>query len=301
MYEVYRRMPNDTDLTVFKQAKVPGMNFGFIGEPEHYHAPTDDPAHLSKRTLQHEGSYALSLARHFGNVDLSTLNATDAVYFDLLGRVLVWYPGAWAIPFAALAAVVFLAVTFLSVKRRATSLSKLLLGVLTSAAILVIVGVLFRYGLNSVSSLFRGPRSSFNQFASLRLWVVSVGLTLTICIASQMLLRRWLNPLSFALGALCWWLVLTIVTTIWVPGASYLFLWPLIFGFAALMKIVNPWFRFAWLAGTALPALMLASPLVYQFYVALGVSALFVPMLVLALEIGALSPQISEMFRPTTA
>jgi len=66
MYEVYRRMPNDTDFTIFKEARLPGLNFAFIGDPQHYHAPSDDVAHLDSRCLQHVGSYALSLARHFG-------------------------------------------------------------------------------------------------------------------------------------------------------------------------------------------------------------------------------------------
>src|SRR5262249_21979909 len=116
MYEVYRKMPNDTDLTIFKQARVPGLNFAFIGEPRHYHAPTDDPAHLNRSTLQHEGSYALSLARQFGNLDLAELKGGDAIYFDLLERALVWYPGAWAIPLAVLATILFLFVAFLAIK-----------------------------------------------------------------------------------------------------------------------------------------------------------------------------------------
>jgi hypothetical protein len=92
MNEVYRHMPNDTDFTTLKQAGVPGLNFGFIGEPQYYHQPTDAPGRLSLRSLQHQGSCALSLARHFGNLDLAILRGPDAVYFDFLGRVLIHYP-----------------------------------------------------------------------------------------------------------------------------------------------------------------------------------------------------------------
>ncbi|HVN76414.1 MAG TPA: M20/M25/M40 family metallo-hydrolase, partial [Thermoanaerobaculaceae bacterium] len=37
--EVYRRLPNDTDLTVFKGAGMAGLNFAFIGDVSRYHTP----------------------------------------------------------------------------------------------------------------------------------------------------------------------------------------------------------------------------------------------------------------------
>jgi hypothetical protein len=41
-YELYRRMPNDTDLSVFKAAGMPGMNLAFIDGVSRYHTPLDD-------------------------------------------------------------------------------------------------------------------------------------------------------------------------------------------------------------------------------------------------------------------
>jgi hypothetical protein len=146
MGEVYRRMPNDTDFTTLKQAGLPGLNFGFIGEPQHYHKSTDVPERLSLRTLQHEGSCTLSLARHFGNLDLAGLHGTDAVYFDFLGRVLIRYPDAWAIPLALLAAVLFIGVAWLKIRRAEASPWKLAGAWLAWGANLLLVGVLVGYG-----------------------------------------------------------------------------------------------------------------------------------------------------------
>jgi hypothetical protein len=56
-----------------------------------------------------------------------------------------------------------------------------------------------------------------------------------------------------------------------------------------------PWRRFAWLVVAALPAIILVSPLVNKFYVALGPQVIFVPMVVLALELGALSLQVEAV------
>jgi hypothetical protein len=45
MFGIYGRMPNDTDLTVLKRAGWSGLNLAFIGNPEHYHQPSDDHSH----------------------------------------------------------------------------------------------------------------------------------------------------------------------------------------------------------------------------------------------------------------
>ena len=46
---------------------------------------------------------------------------------------------------------------------------------------------------------------------------------------------------------------------------------------------------------TALPLLLLVTPLVDQFFVALGPGAILVPMIVLALEMSALSLQLETV------
>ncbi|HZU26808.1 MAG TPA: M20/M25/M40 family metallo-hydrolase [Bryobacteraceae bacterium] len=100
-YEVYRRMPNDTDLTVFKRGGLNGLNFAFIDHVEFYHTRFDDAAHLDLRSLQEDGRYALNLTRAFGNVDLSNVRSSyDAVYFTTLLTPLMVYPGTWAVPIA---------------------------------------------------------------------------------------------------------------------------------------------------------------------------------------------------------
>ena len=101
----YRRMPNNTDFTVFKWAGLAGLNFAFIDGVEHYHRASDTPANLDQRSLQHTGDYALALARHFGNCELPPPKSGDAVYFDLLGTVFVHYPKALVLPAALLLAV----------------------------------------------------------------------------------------------------------------------------------------------------------------------------------------------------
>ncbi|HEY2516161.1 MAG TPA: M20/M25/M40 family metallo-hydrolase, partial [Polyangiaceae bacterium] len=99
--EVYRRMPNSTDFTIALGARVPGLNFSNIDGYERYHQVTDTVANASLGTLQHHGSYALSLARAFGDRDFPRPGGEE-VYFRL-GPLFVHYSAKLALPIAALA------------------------------------------------------------------------------------------------------------------------------------------------------------------------------------------------------
>jgi hypothetical protein len=99
-YEIYRRMPNNTDLTIFKRGGLAGMNFAYIGRPEFYHTAQDNAANLDPRSLQEQGRYALSLARRFGDQDLSRTQSGDAVYFPTPFTSLIVYPASWVKPIA---------------------------------------------------------------------------------------------------------------------------------------------------------------------------------------------------------
>ena len=55
MYEVYKRLPNDTDMTVFKRAGIPGMNFAAIEGHTSYHTQLDRPELLQEGSLPTSG------------------------------------------------------------------------------------------------------------------------------------------------------------------------------------------------------------------------------------------------------
>jgi len=100
-YEVYKRLPNDTDFTVFKRYGMSGLNFAYIGDVSHYHTPLDDIGHASPRSLQHHGDNALAMARAFAEADLDRAPAGDLVWFDLFSLGIVRWPEQWSIPLAA--------------------------------------------------------------------------------------------------------------------------------------------------------------------------------------------------------
>jgi hypothetical protein len=97
-YEVYKRMPNDTDFTVFRAAGMAGLNFAFVGDVAHYHTPLDDLRHLDARTVQHQGASVWAVTRALANRELSDLHGDDAVYLDVWGLTLLSAPVSAVVP-----------------------------------------------------------------------------------------------------------------------------------------------------------------------------------------------------------
>ena len=90
-FAIYRSMPNDTDLTVFKEASLPGLNLGFIEGYYHYHTMGDNAQNIDPASVQHAGSYALALTRHFGQLPLPLTSKENHAFFNPLGKWLVHY------------------------------------------------------------------------------------------------------------------------------------------------------------------------------------------------------------------
>ncbi|MDQ6656248.1 MAG: M20/M25/M40 family metallo-hydrolase, partial [Verrucomicrobiota bacterium] len=90
-YAVYQRLPNNTDMTVFKKAGLTGLNFAFSGTFENYHTRRDTAENLDVHSLQQLGSNALALTRHFGNLPLGDERPPNRVFFDWYGSGLVHY------------------------------------------------------------------------------------------------------------------------------------------------------------------------------------------------------------------
>ena len=100
--EIYQRMPNDTDYSIYKDAGANGLNFAFAGGVSLYHSVRDSPAHLDQRSLQHHGDNAYAMINALGNMDLENLDSSgNSTYFDLFTRKLVSWPNAINVPLAA--------------------------------------------------------------------------------------------------------------------------------------------------------------------------------------------------------
>ncbi|MCZ6830576.1 MAG: M28 family peptidase, partial [Gammaproteobacteria bacterium] len=93
--EIYKRMPNDTDYTVYKRKGVMGLNFAFSQGVAVYHSAIDDPDHLDIGSLQHHGDNAWSMMKALADRDLDhIISPEDAGYIDVFASRLLHYPSS---------------------------------------------------------------------------------------------------------------------------------------------------------------------------------------------------------------
>jgi hypothetical protein len=89
--DLYRLIPNSTDVAVFEARPWTILNFAVIGNETRYHSAGDDLASLDRRSLQHMGDQVLDVA---GRVAAGEAPAAsdERLYTDLAGRVLIVLP-----------------------------------------------------------------------------------------------------------------------------------------------------------------------------------------------------------------
>ena len=117
-YEIYRKMPNSTDLTPFKDKGYRCLNFAFLENRYDYHTYGDNIANTNPSSIQHQGYYATELTKHFGNIDLNNSAKGDAVFFNTAGGGFVHYSYKWILPFVILTAFIFFLVLYIGFKRK---------------------------------------------------------------------------------------------------------------------------------------------------------------------------------------
>ncbi|HSE17869.1 MAG TPA: M20/M25/M40 family metallo-hydrolase [Pyrinomonadaceae bacterium] len=303
--EIYRFLPNNTDLTVFNRAGFAGLNFGFIDGSTKYHTMQDSYANVDERSLQHHGSYALALTRRFGNLDLPAPKQPDAVYFNAFGALFVHYPGAWVLPFTAIVFILFIAIIFFAYKKRRLTISGLAVGAAAFALSgFVAYGVvrltwwlIYRFG-GAQEWLLPGNNAYHANSYLLSFVMLSVAMTAII----YLLFSRRVDAVNLTLGALLWWVILMIVSAVYLPGGSYLFTWPLLFGLvgvavALAFPQLGPVKILAVATLCALPGLFLIAPLIHSLGIALALSSPAMMQVLVVLLLGLLIPQLYAVLK----
>lgn len=230
----YRRLPNDTDLTVFLRAGIAGMNFAAIRGLTRYHTRLDNIANLDSRSLQHQGSYALSLAREFGGLDLSRPHTGDAIYFSAFGRFF-HYPVSMAMPLAILVSVVLLIALIAGIRRGSFSVGAICAGFGIYAAAIVLSLVESRIVLTIFTHFAaREMLPTGTSYGGAFFVAASTAVVLATLCAIYWWLARRLSRANLAAGALAIWALLALLLTAVFPGGSYLLTWPLLFAALAL-------------------------------------------------------------------
>jgi hypothetical protein len=296
---VYRKLPNDTDLSELAVLDRPAMNFAFIGGVDRYHTAQDDVAHLNAGSVYHHGVQALALARAFGNGPLPRPRTGDAVFFDLPLVGLIVYPESWALPFAIVALVLVLIAVVRVRASEARWLRDILFGAIGLLATTVLAGAL-ALGMGSLLQRFYGGGIGSPEWSGIAAAVVAL-VAVAVALITYATVRRRAGARCAHLGALIAWGLLSLFIAWTTPGASFVFTWPLlVVTVAAIVAAERPErtpARIAtWTATVVVIALVV--PIVYLMScVALGVSGVGAVILGVftALGVWLLAPHIESV------
>ncbi|MGH9382128.1 MAG: M28 family peptidase [Thermoanaerobaculia bacterium] len=287
---IYQRLPNDTDFTPFKARGLPGLNFAFVGHPLRYHTRQDRFEHLDAGSLQQQGANALAAARALAAADLAALPRGDAVFFDLLGRVVVWWPAAWSWGIVALAWLLLIAAVWSFRRAGALRTAPILWGFAGTIAAPV-AGWACASGLAFLSR--RSGASPGTWVAEplpliLAFWLLAVA---AAAVPAILVARRMDRPGLWA-GIWLAWALLGLLLTAIAPGAAYLFSLPaLAAGLAALPGLRSG--RLPRGVGSVLPALAAAPlwfPLLWFLYDGMGLTIMPSVTVLAALLVWGLAP-----------
>ncbi|MGF7047210.1 hypothetical protein J2T13_001715 [Paenibacillus sp. DS2015] len=303
IYNIYKLMPNDTDMTMFREGGLAGLNFASGMGLDAYHQPIDTPENLDQSSLQHHGEYMLSLSQHFGNLDLNQIEQEDRVYFNIVGSTMVSYPqslGIWLMTFGVL---LFLITVWYGLRRRRLSLRGIMGGFFISLLSMVIVSG----GITLLWDILRSNVSD-KQYESILLnphisiyYLLSV-LFLTFLVV--FVLVRWLSQYirteNVWIGTLLLWLIMSVVTTVYLPGGSHLFIWPLLFSLIGLnLSLAMREGAWTWTSVLfAVPGFILLTPIGYLMYILLTLHSAGVLMAVVTLALSLIFPVICTIKKP---
>ncbi|HEV2562315.1 MAG TPA: M20/M25/M40 family metallo-hydrolase [Rhizomicrobium sp.] len=252
--EIYRFLPNDTDLTLFIRQGFTSFNFAFVENVAHYHTPLDRRENISLVTLQQHGENLLGVAGALEQTDFAALKGGNDIYADVFGRALPRLPESWALPLSIAAFLVLALTAFLARGVQATWRQRIAAASMPLAAIVgtTVVGLLLRSAAQLIGAT--GDPSYAHPLA-MRI-SLAAGVFAVVLAASRMA-----SPRLSAISVWLWFAGLAVLTAAFLPGISPYFLFPSI-----AAAILLPWrAREGWnstagqalLLVAALPALVL--------------------------------------------
>ncbi|TYS13038.1 M28 family peptidase [Rossellomorea vietnamensis] len=229
MGDVYKILPNDSDLSVSLRYGIPGMNFAYIDGYEAYHTPLDNVNNVNLNTIQHQVDNVYSTAKIFGNLNLEAIKSTNEIYFNFLGTM-IHYPSSIVVPLTLLTTIFIGSLICWAIRKHEVTIKGILRSCLPFV-ISIFLSLLLSWGLYRVIDFlwvnkmtqYTGATydSIFYQLSFLLITSLVSILTYRLFPIRGSRLETFLFGIIIFLGMLH-------LTTWYLPGASYLFLLPII-------------------------------------------------------------------------
>jgi hypothetical protein len=300
MYSIYKMLPNDTDLTVFREeSNIQGYNFAFIDGHYNYHTTQDDINHLDKNTLAHQGEYLLPLLNYFSNADLNSAKTnSDDVYFTI-PYTFISYPFDWVLPMVIIAFVLLLILIFFGIGKRILIFKEIWKGFIPFLGSIIVAGLITFLGRKLLLIVYPQYNDLLNGFTYNGHDYIAafVLLSLAICFAFYQIFSAKKVTMSHYVAPLSFWILLNGLLAFFLKGAGFLII-PVFAGLLILTSFVltqkSKWILNLFLS---IPALLIIAPFIQMFPIGLGLKVLFGSAILTALTFGLLLPIFGSFMR----
>lgn len=220
MTDIYRLLPNDTDVSMFLPEGYDILNFALTEGDAFYHTPLDNLAALDPKSVQHMGDQALGALKAFLAQEAAGEEGT-VIFADILSRVFVVLPH-WLGPAAIGLALLLSAVSFF----RAGG-PRPIRAALTAPATLILAAVL-AFGLQAMIGALR-PEAAYWRAFPVAMQSLAYLSAIVGALAALSLIGAGAGRMRLIHAAWFWFAVLGAMASMAAPGASVLFSIPLAF------------------------------------------------------------------------
>ena len=293
LYSIYKMLPNDTDLTIFREdGDIEGFNFAFIDDHYDYHTVRDNYDRLDRNTLAHQGSYLMPLLTYFANAELGSLKSLDDfIYFNVPFFKLVSYPFEWIWPMFILAVLFFGILLVIGFRKKTIHGNEILNGFLPLLISLVINGVVGYYSWTFIKWIYPGYIDilhgfTYNGHAYIAAFVF---FSLAICFWVYHKFKTIETP-NLLVAPIFFWMLICGLVAVYIQGASF-FIIPVYALLVSFMVVVNqkkPSIYLLFLL--ALPGLWIYAPAIELFPIGLGLGMMVTATLLTTLTFYLLLP-----------
>ena len=292
-YSIYKMLPNDTDLTVFREdGDIEGFNFAFIDDHFDYHTAQDTPERLDKKTLAHQGSYLMSLLNHFSQADLTNLKSpNDSIYFNVPFFKLVSYPFEWIWPMFGIAVLCFILLLIHGFRNKALNTIEIGKGFLLMLLALTINGVVGFFSWSVLKWIYPAYKDMLHGFTYNGHTYIFAFVFFSIAVCFWVYNRyKKVATVNFLVAPIVLWLIICGLVSHYLSGASF-FIIPVFALLAAFMVLINQKFPNPYLlVFLGVPALFIYAPFVKMFPVGLGLNMMVASTLFVTLTFLLLLP-----------
>ncbi|MFZ0599755.1 MAG: M28 family peptidase, partial [Flavobacterium sp.] len=300
MYSIYKMLPNDTDLTVFRQqGNIQGFNFAFIDGHYNYHTQQDDVQHLNKTTLAHQGTYLMPLLKYFSNVDLNTTNSTeDDVYFSAPFSF-ISYPFAWVFPMTIIALGLLILFIFIGKAKRVITFREIFRGFVPLLGSIIISGLVTFLGWKIILEIYPQYSDLLNGFTYNGHAYIGAFVTLSMAISfafyhhfseAKITMNHFVAPLLL-------WIIINAFLANSLTGAGFLII-PVYFGILLFgIFVITQHYSLGVNLLFSIPALAIVAPFIVMFPVGLGLKILYGSAILTVLLFGLLLPVFGAFFK----